>query len=113
MYEKTQSQFGNFPFGPLRERTPRAARPKPAQEGEGGKTVYPVNLHKALINALSEAQQALDQGPPAPQSQDAAKNPPFYQIYSQLHGLETSKTVPESDLAVPAGYSERKRHPSK
>ena len=106
MYDKTESQWGSFPFGPLRQKAPE----EPAGGRGPARSVYPVfhdDVRKALISVLL-AQQALAQRPADSQTPPPAHAPPFYQIYSQLHGLETTKAVPDRDLSLPADYVERK-----
>ena len=108
MYERTRSQWGDFAFGPL----PKVSEtPSPAPSRTPERSVYPAfrdDLQRALVvllGQLAEGEPARQASSPA-QAEEAGRTP-FYQIYTQLHGLEAARPVSEGDLAVPAGYTEK------
>lgn len=103
MMEDTRSEFGDFPLGGLNgpRVAPRAGeraerrRPLPARQ------VAP-RFEEELNRILSElvaAEAALEAA--ADQVQTTA---PFFEIFAELHGLETSASVSESHFTLPTTY---------
>lgn len=112
-----------FPFGQLRPRMQgrlvKSPRPMDerylAVESAKPREVYPdfEGELRSILQTLVEAQDdAVREAADAERKRrrEAAKAP-FYEIYTELHGLENETVLPDSDFAVPRGYAAKRVSP--
>lgn len=100
MMERTRSEHGDFPFGGLgapraSDRAPRAPRPIP------GRQVAP-RFEEELRRILTElvaAEAALEEA-----EEHVQTSAPFFEIFAELHGLESPASVSEAHFALPPTY---------
>ncbi len=117
MYAKTRRQFGGS-----RYRRPRVV-PSRGRYGEGSSryrepSVYPrfeSQLRKVLKMLIREQQnngiKTAEGDSPRERSSKkpgpkAAPGKPFYEIYTEIHGLETGAVVPSRTFKLPSSYKE-------
>ena len=103
LHEEVRWVYGGPPIKKLDP--PRVLEKIAASEEARERPVYPVfrdDFQQAI--RLLQALQAPEPGkaPDAPPK----KEEPFYQIYAELHGIESRAMVPQSDFAVPEGFAE-------
>jgi hypothetical protein len=105
---------GGFPFGPLRSRgrivrgRKSIAEPRISVRSARPREVYPdfEGELRAILQTLLEAQdEAVRKAAETERERrhSAAKSP-FYEIYTELHGLETETVLPASDFDIPKDY---------
>ena len=100
---RTHSGSSGFPMGPLapkrRQELQRAARSEEA--------VYPrfESELRGVLETLLKVQEP-SRGRDARTS--ISKKSPFYEVYAELHGLESSTQLSPEDFRPPAGYVERR-----
>lgn len=102
MMENTRSEHGDFPFGGLgapraSDRTGPAPRPRPIP----GRQVAP-RFEEELRRILTElvaAEAALEEA-----AEHVQTSAPFFEIFAELHGLESPASVAESHFALPPTY---------
>ena len=92
MYERTRSEFGDFPLGGLE--APRAAEAMPEHSSS---PVFP-RFEEELKRILREliAEEAKLELPP-----EAKAVGPFFEIYAELHGLERQAVVAAGHFKLP------------
>lgn len=106
MLEETRSEFGSFPLGALGATFPRQGGP-PVAERPPRRAPLPARRVaprfeeelRRILGELIAAEAALEDA--ADQVQTSA---PFFEIFAELHGLETSASVAESHFAFPPTY---------
>ncbi|MFH1725917.1 MAG: hypothetical protein ABII00_15010 [Elusimicrobiota bacterium] len=112
MYDRTRSEFGEFPLGRLAS-PPRSRRR--SWQGMGRRRpvvsrVYPRfedelnSILAELLDAERVAAQTLAEAEKKRRLKD--QEAPFYEIYTELHGLEGRADVSPSDFRLPSGYAE-------
>jgi hypothetical protein len=103
MMEDTRSEFGDFPLGGLNgpRVVPRAGERPPRRRPLPGRQVAP-RFEEELNRILSElvaAEAALEAA-----ADQAVTSAPFFEIFAELHGLETAASVAESHFTLPPNY---------
>ena len=109
MYSRTRSQVGGF--GPLRMRQTPLLRPQATatQRNWQEPSIYP-KFEKELqsvLNLLIKEQEENFETPPAPDGPSEGRSQsPFYEIYTEMYGLEIEAKIPTSDFLLPKDYKE-------
>ena len=103
LHDEVRWVYGGLPIKKLDP--PRVLEKVAAREEARDRPVYPVfrdDFQQAI--RLLQALQAPEpgKGPDAPPK----KEEPFYQIYAELHGIESRAVVPQTDFDVPEGFTE-------
>ncbi|MBI3299518.1 MAG: hypothetical protein HYZ75_15245 [Elusimicrobia bacterium] len=93
MYERTRTEFGEFPLGGL---DGGAEKPRLAYQA---RPVYP-RFEEELRAILKELISAVE----AEEAAQARARGPFFEVYAELHGLENTATVSEAHFTPPAKY---------
>lgn len=105
MMERTRSEFGDFPLGPLGE-----ARPGGSGDGEAPPPRRSVPAREVaprfeeelrrILDELMAAEAALEEAA----EQVAMTSAPFFEVFAELHGLEVQASVADSHFALPPAY---------
>ena len=103
MMEHTRSEHGDFPLGSLGppRTAPRAGDRWPRPIPLPGRQVVP-RFEEELRRILTElvaAEAALEAA-----AEDIQTSAPFFEIFAELHGLESAASVSESHFALPPTY---------
>lgn len=105
MMERTRSEFGDFPLGPLGETAPGGSgggEPPPRRRAVPAREVAPrfEEELRRILDELMAAEAALEEAA----EQVAMTSAPFFEVFAELHGLEVQASVADSHFALPPSY---------
>jgi hypothetical protein len=108
-----KTTMGQFPFGPLLSggrRESSMVRRQRRKEGVPKKQVdiYPA-FEKELRKVLKLLVDVQDQERKAGDPEPIRRGLPFYEVYSELHGLDSEMTVPASVFTTPSNWKQVRR----